>query len=40
MPGAYEDHPFGPESVIIKVEGRIFAQIFNAARCGFRHAEL
>lgn len=29
MPGAYEDHPFGPESVIIKVEGRIFAQIFT-----------
>ena len=29
MPGAYEDHPFGPESVVIKVEGRIFAQIFT-----------
>ena len=27
-PGAYIDHPFGPESDIIKVEGKIFAQLF------------
>lgn len=33
--GAYEDHPFGPDSVIIKVgrtesrSGRIFAQVFR-----------
>lgn len=26
--GAYIDHPFGPESDIIKVEGKIFAQLF------------
>ena len=26
--GAYVDHPFGPESDIIKVEGKIFAQLF------------
>ena len=26
--GAYFDHPFGPESDIIKVEGKIFAQLF------------
>ena len=25
---AYIDHPFGPESDIIKVEGKIFAQLF------------
>jgi len=34
-PGAYEDHPFGPASTIIKVKalpqekGRIFAQLFE-----------
>lgn len=28
-PGAYEDHPFGPDSVIIKVRKRIFAQVFT-----------
>lgn len=28
-PGAYLDHPFGPESDIIKVEKRIFAQFFG-----------
>ncbi len=27
-PGAYIDHPFGPESTIIKVEKKIFAQFF------------
>lgn len=27
--GAYIDHPFGPESTIIKVEKRIFAQFFQ-----------
>lgn len=27
--GAYEDHPFGPESTIIKVEKKIFAQFFT-----------
>lgn len=27
--GAYMDHPFGPDSTIIKVEGRIFAQFFQ-----------
>lgn len=27
-PGAYEDHPFGPESTVIKVCGKIFAQLF------------
>ena len=26
--GAYVDHPFGPDSDIIKVEGKIFAQLF------------
>lgn len=26
--GAYIDHPFGPESDIIKIEGKIFAQLF------------
>lgn len=26
--GAYIDHPFEPESDIIKVEGKIFAQLF------------
>lgn len=26
--GAYVDHPFGPDSDIIKVKGRIFAQLF------------
>ena len=26
--GAYIAHPFGPESDIIKVEGKIFAQLF------------
>ena len=26
--GAYVDHPFGPESDIIKVKKRIFAQLF------------
>ena len=26
--GAYIDHPFGPDSDIIKVEGKIFAQLF------------
>ena len=26
--GAYIDHPFGPESTIIKVEKKIFAQFF------------
>jgi predicted DNA-binding protein (MmcQ/YjbR family) len=26
--GAYVDHPFGPESDIIKIEGKIFAQLF------------
>ena len=28
-PGAYEDYPFGPDSVIIKVRKRIFAQVFT-----------
>ena len=28
-PGAYEDYPFGPDSVIIKVDKRIFAQVFT-----------
>lgn len=28
-PGAYEDYPFGPDSVIIKVGKRIFAQVFT-----------
>ncbi len=28
-PGAYEDHPFGPNSTAIKVKGRIFAQFFQ-----------
>lgn len=28
-PGAYLDYPFGPESTIIKVRKRIFAQIFS-----------
>lgn len=28
-PGAYEDYPFGPDSVVIKVRKRIFAQIFT-----------
>lgn len=27
--GAYIDHPFGPESTIIKVEKKIFAQFFQ-----------
>lgn len=27
-PGAYIDHPFGPESTVLKVEKRIFAQCF------------
>lgn len=27
-PGAYTDHPFGPDSTAIKVCGRIFAQLF------------
>lgn len=27
-PGTYIDHPFGPESTMIKVEKRIFAQFF------------
>lgn len=27
--GAYIDHPFGPESTIIKVEKKIFAQLFT-----------
>lgn len=27
-PGAYIDHPFGPDSTVIKVEKRIFAQFF------------
>lgn len=27
--GAYIDHPFGPESTIIKVEKKIFAQFFT-----------
>lgn len=27
--GAYIDHPFGPESTIIKVEKKIFAQFFS-----------
>lgn len=27
--GAYIDHPFGPDSTIIKVEKRIFAQFFQ-----------
>lgn len=26
--GSYIDHPFGPDSDIIKVEGKIFAQLF------------
>ena len=26
--GAYIDHPFGPESDIIKVEGKFFSQLF------------
>lgn len=26
--GAYVDHPFGPDIDIIKVEGKIFAQLF------------
>lgn len=28
-PGAVLTHPFGPDSDIVKVEGRIFAQIFQ-----------
>ena len=28
MPGAYLDHPFGPDSDIVKVQGKIFAQLF------------
>lgn len=28
-PGAYEDYPFGPDVTIIKVEKKIFAQIFR-----------
>lgn len=28
-PGAYEDYPFGPDVTIIKVEKKIFAQIFK-----------
>lgn len=28
-PGAYIDHPFGPDSTIVKVERRIFAQLFQ-----------
>lgn len=27
--GAYIDHPFGPDSTILKVEKRIFAQFFQ-----------
>ena len=27
--GAYIDHPFGPDSTVIKVEKRIFAQFFT-----------
>ena len=27
-PGAYVDHPFGPDSTIVKVCGKIFAQLF------------
>ncbi len=27
-PGAYIDHPFGPDSTILKVEKKIFAQFF------------
>ncbi|MDO4154652.1 MAG: MmcQ/YjbR family DNA-binding protein [Clostridia bacterium] len=27
--GAYVDHPFGPDSTILKVEKRIFAQFFE-----------
>ena len=27
--GAYIDHPFGPDSLVIKVKGRIFAQLFT-----------
>lgn len=27
-PGAYQDNPFGPEVVVIKVRKRIFAQLF------------
>lgn len=26
--GAYEEHPFGPEPTIVKVRGKIFAQLF------------
>lgn len=28
-PGAYIDHPFGPDFTIVKVEKRIFAQLFQ-----------
>lgn len=28
-PGAYLDYPFDPDTTIVKVENRIFAQIFN-----------
>jgi len=28
-PGAYPDHPFGPEFDVIKVKGKIFAQLFE-----------
>lgn len=28
-PGAYIDYPFGPDTVVIKVEKRIFAQVFK-----------
>lgn len=27
--GAYLDHPFGPDSTVVKVEKRIFAQFFR-----------
>ena len=31
MPGAYEDHPFGPESVVIKVEGAFSRRFLRCA---------
>lgn len=36
--GAYEDYPFGPDVTVVKVEKRIFAQIFR--RNGIDYATL
>lgn len=30
-PGAYEDRPFGPDNLVVKVRGKIFAHLYGAA---------